>query len=230
MSFPDQQYQLTPPTPSHHIQFNQPTYQFPPTDSAPSYSYPCYSSHAVVPPPPSTQPPTSQQQQFASPWSSHTQYYPAGTATAPHTTPNAPPSTMQPSQSYPTATMPPQYPFNDNNSAKKTRFFVQRVPSYSQRPHTRSQLPPMPINIDNGFPNLTLDLGAPRGIVELTGLFDTCGSLNTGQLLIHTYVASQYPEAVKVSDSLTVRIPSNPSSWKEPCRTLPTMTRRATVS
>ena len=55
----------------------------------------------------------------------------------------------------------------------------------------------MPINIDNGFPNLTLDFGAPRGIVELTGLFDTCGSLNTSHLLFHMYVASQYPETVE---------------------------------
>lgn len=55
----------------------------------------------------------------------------------------------------------------------------------------------MPINIDNGFPNLSLDLGPVRGHVELTGLFDTCGSLNTGYLRFHVWIASQYPEAVE---------------------------------
>ena len=36
----------------------------------------------------------------------------------------------------------------------------------------------MPICIDNGFPNLTVTLGTGANSLELTGLFDTCGSLN----------------------------------------------------
>jgi hypothetical protein len=55
----------------------------------------------------------------------------------------------------------------------------------------------MPINIDNGFPNLALDIGASQGLVTLAGLFDTCGSLNTGYLPFHMYVASQHPDAVE---------------------------------
>ena len=55
----------------------------------------------------------------------------------------------------------------------------------------------MPVNIDNGFPNLALDLGNDRGRIELTGLFDTCGSLNTGYLPFHVWIASQYPETVE---------------------------------
>ena len=54
----------------------------------------------------------------------------------------------------------------------------------------------MPICIDNGFPNLTLSLGSQYSHVELTGLFDTCGSLNTGHLLFHMYIASQHPDVV----------------------------------
>jgi hypothetical protein len=54
----------------------------------------------------------------------------------------------------------------------------------------------MPINIDNGFPNLSLNLGTHRNNVELSGLFDTCGSLNTGQFLFHLYIAAQHPDVV----------------------------------
>lgn len=89
-----------------------------------------------------------------------------------------------------------QPPQADGNS-KKARLFVQKVKCHSQRPANVQALPPMPINIDNGFPNLSLELGPARGCVELTGLFDTCGSLNTGYLPFHVWIASQYPETVE---------------------------------
>jgi hypothetical protein len=97
----------------------------------------------------------------------------------------------------PAANSNPQFPpyGDNNNSTKKTRFFVQSVKCHSQKP-TASHLPPMSINIDNGFPNLTLNLGAHRNHIELTGLFDTCGSLNTGHLLFHMFIAAQHPEVV----------------------------------
>jgi hypothetical protein len=110
---------------------------------------------------------------------------------------NGPPTTQTHLNYAPTPMKQEYQPHDNNSSAKKTRFFVQRVQSYSQR-QTSSQMPPMPVNIDNGFPNLTLHLGTPpNGQVELTGLFDTCGSLNTGLLVFHVYVASQYPDAVE---------------------------------
>ena len=54
----------------------------------------------------------------------------------------------------------------------------------------------MPIAIDNGFPNITIDLGPPSASFELAGLFDTCGSLNTGYLPFHAWIASIHPSAV----------------------------------
>ena len=54
----------------------------------------------------------------------------------------------------------------------------------------------MPIAIDNGFPNLAVDLGDSTDLFSLSGLFDTCGSLNTGYLPFHAWIASQHPHAV----------------------------------
>ena len=106
------------------------------------------------------------------------------------------PSTMQQQQnSYTPTPRNQQFPPQDHNAAKKTRFFMQKVKCLSHK-QTCSQLPLMPVNIDNGFPNLTLSLGAQGSHVELTGLFDTCGSLNTGHLSFHLYIAAQNPEVV----------------------------------
>lgn len=86
-----------------------------------------------------------------------------------------------------------------DNSTKKAKYFVIRTNCRSQRPlnSTAAMMPQMPISIDNGFPNLTLDLGDTRDTVELMGLFDTCGSLNTGYLPFHVWIASQHPEIVE---------------------------------
>jgi hypothetical protein len=73
----------------------------------------------------------------------------------------------------------------------------------------------MPININNGFPNLTLNLGANHNHVELTGLFDMCGSLNTGHLSFHMFIAAQHPEVVHSCDFLTAKIRSSRLSSKE---------------
>ena len=54
----------------------------------------------------------------------------------------------------------------------------------------------MPITIDNGFPNITINLGQQADSFELVGLFDTCGSLNTGYLPFHAWIASMHPSAV----------------------------------
>jgi hypothetical protein len=51
----------------------------------------------------------------------------------------------------------------------------------------------MPVAIDMGFPTITLPLSDSIG---LTGLFDSCGSLNLGWLPFHLYILSQHPELV----------------------------------
>jgi hypothetical protein len=54
----------------------------------------------------------------------------------------------------------------------------------------------MPIAIDNGLPHIAFDLGADSSLVELCGLMDTCGALNTGYLLFHLWLKSERPDLV----------------------------------
>jgi hypothetical protein len=59
---------------------------------------------------------------------------------------------------------------------------------------------PTPIAIDNGLlhlPHITFDLSllANSGPI-LSGLMDTCGALNTGYMLFHQWLMSQYHELV----------------------------------
>jgi hypothetical protein len=54
----------------------------------------------------------------------------------------------------------------------------------------------MPIAIDNGLPHITFDLGSDSSPVELCGLMDTCGALNTGFLLFHLWLKSERPDLV----------------------------------
>jgi hypothetical protein len=63
---------------------------------------------------------------------------------------------------------------------------------------TPTTIPPMPVPIDNGFPTMTLSLGSSlNNPIELTGLLDTCGSQNTGDLTFHMYLASEQPHIVQ---------------------------------
>lgn len=70
--------------------------------------------------------------------------------------------------------------------------------------------PPMPIAIDNGFPNITINLGTPADPFELVSLFDTCGSLNTGYLPFHAWIASTHPSAVAEFRYFNGSIPFEP--------------------
>jgi hypothetical protein len=55
----------------------------------------------------------------------------------------------------------------------------------------------MPISINNGLPNIVFPLGE-RGstVVELVALYDTCGSLNSGDRTFHLWLAASYPDIV----------------------------------
>ena len=80
---------------------------------------------------------------------------------------------------------------------KKARFMLLHVKSFSTHlPAPAPVLPPMPIAIDNGLPHITFDLGADPSLVELCGLMDTCGALNTGYLLFHLWLRSERPDLV----------------------------------
>jgi hypothetical protein len=57
--------------------------------------------------------------------------------------------------------------------------------------------PPMPISINNGLPNIVLPSGVSGStVVELVALYDTCGSLNSGDLTFHLWLAASYPDIV----------------------------------
>jgi hypothetical protein len=55
----------------------------------------------------------------------------------------------------------------------------------------------MPIDIDNGLPNITFDLGTNSGFdPSLCGHMDTSSALNTGYRLFHLWLKSEYPDFV----------------------------------
>jgi hypothetical protein len=57
--------------------------------------------------------------------------------------------------------------------------------------------PPMPISINNGLPNIVFPLSnGDSTVIELVALFDTCGSLNSGDLSFHLWLAASYPDIV----------------------------------
>ena len=107
--------------------------------------------------------------------------------TPPTTTPLWLPPIVPTTLTAPTAPLPTTPP-SDNDPNKKPRYYVITAKSCSAV--SGSPLPPMPIAIDNGFPNITIDLGQPQDQFSITGLFDTCGSLNTGYLPFHAWIAS----------------------------------------
>ena len=129
----------------------------------------------------------------------HAQYPPIQPQTAWYPSyPTAYPNPYSPS-GIPLPPVPP--PLNSHGyspyppATKKTRFLVSKTRSHSYS--GAQSKPAMPIAIDNGFPSLTLSIGSSNGdSVELTGLLDTCGSLNTGLDKFHFYIASKYPDLV----------------------------------
>jgi hypothetical protein len=57
--------------------------------------------------------------------------------------------------------------------------------------------PPMPILINNGLRNIVFPLSnGDSTVLELVALFDTCGSLNSGDLSFHLWLAASYPDIV----------------------------------
>jgi hypothetical protein len=63
----------------------------------------------------------------------------------------------------------------------------------------------MPTAINNGLPHIAFDLGASESHIELCGLMDACGALNTGCLTFHLWLKSERPDllATKFIDSTT---------------------------
>ena len=122
------------------------------------------------------------------PWYNHSAM-PPWTVIQPLPLPPLPDTTQPPPQQPPTQQQPDM-----NDPSKKPRYYVITARSCSAV--SGSPLPPMPIAIDNGFPNLTIDLGQTHDQFSLSGLFDTCGSLNTGYLPFHAWIASQHPDAI----------------------------------
>lgn len=97
----------------------------------------------------------------------------------------------------PSPAPPPPPPVPSPSSLKKARFMIYQVKSFpTHLPPPAPILPPMPIAIDNGLPHITFELGAAPSLVELCGLMDTCGALNTGYLLFHLWLKSERPDLV----------------------------------
>jgi len=112
------------------------------------------------------------------------------------------PPPQQPQQQQPPPQQPP--PTNTSNPSPAPEVttithFPVRIRSFQANTSNPSRPPPMPINIDMGFPNITWDLGpvsSPTGSVKLNSLFDSCGCANVGRLDYHLWIISQRPDIV----------------------------------
>ncbi len=89
-------------------------------------------------------------------------------------------------------------PFNsftsDEPVTKKKRAFVCRIKVFKAAPATTR---PMPIECDSNLPAVVMRLGKCNDSeVPVTFNIDTCAGMNTGNLDIHKYVFTNFPECV----------------------------------
>ena len=107
-----------------------------------------------------------------------------------------PPLQQQPPPQQP----PPNAPSPSPAPASTTvSHFPVRIRSFQANTNNPSRPPPMPLNIDMGFPIITWDLGSassPSSPITLRSLFDSCGCANVGRLDYHLWIISQRPDIV----------------------------------
>jgi hypothetical protein len=89
---------------------------------------------------------------------------------------------------------------NGDDSIRIAPSFLEKAIVLRNQQHDAHQFlrpPPMPISINNGLPNIVFPLSnGDSTVLELVALFDTCGSLNSGDLSFHLWLAASYPDIV----------------------------------
>ena len=82
------------------------------------------------------------------------------------------------------------------DKATKPASFVVNAACYNTGTGNRAR--PMPINIDNGLPAISMRFGdTDDGEVAFRVSIDSCAGLNIGNLKVHQWVATTYPHIVK---------------------------------
>ena len=57
--------------------------------------------------------------------------------------------------------------------------------------------PPMPLDVDNGLPGIELSFGKEENSeVDLLYHLDLCEAMNTGTLMLHQWLMTNYPHLV----------------------------------
>ena len=99
---------------------------------------------------------------------------------------------------------------SDEPATKKKRAFVCRVRIFKAAPVTAR---PMPIECDSNLPAVVMRLGkSDDSEVPVTFNIDTCAGMNTGNLDIHKYVVTNFPECVHSYEEYNDENPFTPIS------------------
>ena len=82
----------------------------------------------------------------------------------------------------------------DDSPSKRKRLFVISTPILKNTVSTTRQ---MPLDLDNGLPGILVRFGnTDSNELSFICLVDTCAAMNTGNLLVHQWIMTQYPELV----------------------------------
>ena len=87
----------------------------------------------------------------------------------------------------------------DNTSpSKRSRLFLMTAQIFQTSPNTL--LKPMPLDIDNGLPAVAMSFGSPdtplQKQISFTCHIDSCAAMNTGNMLVHQWIITNYPDIV----------------------------------
>ena len=125
------------------------------------------------------------------------------------TTPNPP--LPPPSSSSHNAT-PSNTNSQNSSSSKRSRLFLMSAQIFQTSPS--SSLPPMPLDVDNGLPAIAMQFGiennSPNSLISFTCHIDSCAAMNTGNMLIHQWIMTNYPNIVAEYISYNDNTPFQP--------------------
>jgi len=83
----------------------------------------------------------------------------------------------------------------DDPSSKKQKLFVYMAQVFLAQPPTAIR--PMPLGLDNGLPAIEAKFGTcEENEIVFRCHIDTCAAMNTGNLAIHQWIITNYPEIV----------------------------------
>lgn len=101
--------------------------------------------------------------------------------------------------------------FDEDSPSKKHRAFVCRLRILKVSPPSASAIRPMPLECDSNLPAVLIRLGIDDDSeVQVTFNLDTCAGMNTGNLRIHQYLITHYPQCVESYEEYNDENPFTP--------------------